>query len=238
MLTFWAACGQDARVQDSAPYRSSKVDTVLAKSPRPSRIHDALIEAARHEFAAQGYAGAKTREIARRAGTSEVMLFRHFTSKANLFRETVFQPVNAYLSEFVATELSAEAKPGMNPDQLRNFTSRLFAVIEDNATLIKALIASFDYEAEGITGVGDLSSLNDYFSKSAAELEKRIDRQDIVLDHPDILVRIVFSSMLSVSLFRKWLFPEDRFRIEDVLQVMQDVIVRGYGMDAERPAVP
>ena len=99
------------------------------KPTRASPATYALIEAARSEFIEQGYGGAKTREIARRAGTSEVTLFRHFGSKANLFRETVFQPVNDYLNEFIASELPADGPMEMSPENLRKFTSRLFEVI-------------------------------------------------------------------------------------------------------------
>lgn len=45
----------------------------------------ALLEAARRVFIAKGYAGATTADIAREAGVSEPILYRHFTSKRDLY---------------------------------------------------------------------------------------------------------------------------------------------------------
>lgn len=45
----------------------------------------ALVEAALRVFAASSYSGATTAEIARAAGVSEPILYRHFTSKRELY---------------------------------------------------------------------------------------------------------------------------------------------------------
>ena len=205
------------------------------KPTRASPATYALIEAARSEFIEQGYGGAKTREIARRAGTSEVTLFRHFGSKANLFRETVFQPVNDYLNEFIASELPADGPMEMSPENLRKFTSRLFEVITENAPLIKALVASFDYEDGDVSDIADLTSLNAYFSKSQSQLDLILsDESREIIKRSDIFVRIIFSSFLSLSLFGKWIFPEKNFDAREVVGIMQDMIIRGYGMDPSK----
>lgn len=44
-----------------------------------------IIEVAAHIFAARGFSGTTTREIARRAHVSEAVLFRHFETKADLY---------------------------------------------------------------------------------------------------------------------------------------------------------
>ncbi|MEM2265151.1 MAG: helix-turn-helix domain-containing protein [Nitrososphaerota archaeon] len=46
---------------------------------------DKLLQAALELFSEKGYLGATTKEIAKRAGVSELTLFRHFKSKENLF---------------------------------------------------------------------------------------------------------------------------------------------------------
>lgn len=47
-----------------------------------------ILQAAFELISDKGFAGASTREIALRAGVAEVTLFRHFTNKENLFRQT------------------------------------------------------------------------------------------------------------------------------------------------------
>ena len=51
-----------------------------------------LLDAARDLFARQDYRATTTREIAQAAGVAEHLLFRHFGSKAALFREALVVP--------------------------------------------------------------------------------------------------------------------------------------------------
>jgi AcrR family transcriptional regulator len=50
---------------------------------------ESILTAARHVFARRGYHGAGTAEIAREAGCSEPMLYKHFPSKQALFAATL-----------------------------------------------------------------------------------------------------------------------------------------------------
>ena len=60
--------------------------------PRPRRIDDAtLLAAAREVFVEQG-PGATTREVARRAGVSEGLLFQRYKTKADLFFAALAPP--------------------------------------------------------------------------------------------------------------------------------------------------
>lgn len=48
-----------------------------------------ILEAALNVFARKGYSGARTKEIAREAGISETLVFRHFETKENLYQEAL-----------------------------------------------------------------------------------------------------------------------------------------------------
>ena len=195
-------------------------------------VREALIEAARHEFAEQGYAGAKTREIAQRAATSEVMLFRHFRSKANLFKEAVFRPMNECIQEFVANELNGD--DALSPEKFVDFSSRIYRLLEENGRLMTALIVAYNYEGEEISGVDDLNSLDEYFNQAEATLRSLMTEKDReFIPDPAIMVRLVFGLIASVALFRGWLFPKEICPIENVVKMMQMLVVRGQGMPVE-----
>src|SRR5690606_28715789 len=73
---------------------------VLARRPvrRPSAVvRGLLLDSARRLFAARGYAGASTREIAADAGVNEALIFRHFGNKVGLFRAAVVEPFRALI---------------------------------------------------------------------------------------------------------------------------------------------
>lgn len=200
---------------------------------RGKNVRASLIAAARTEFSQQGYAGARTREIARLAATSEVMLFRHFGSKANLFKETVFEPINACLKDFIAGELVASNVTQMSPTHFVAYNARLYAVLEENAPLLSALIAAGEYEGADILDIGDLTSLDAFFDTAEQELRRLADPASLELLHDTkVVVRFVFCTYLSIALFRKWLFPDKIGGIEHVLKVVNGMLVRGYGMDS------
>lgn len=56
----------------------------MTRLPRAQR-REQLIESARSVFASRGYSGATTAELARTAGVTEPILYRHFNSKKELF---------------------------------------------------------------------------------------------------------------------------------------------------------
>jgi AcrR family transcriptional regulator len=58
----------------------------MARPARPG-AHEALLEAARAEFARAGLAAARVEDVARRAGVSKGAFYLHFASKEDAFRE-------------------------------------------------------------------------------------------------------------------------------------------------------
>src|SRR5512145_2325102 len=60
----------------------------MARRPRPG-AHEALLEAAREEFARVGLERARVEDIARRAGISKGAFYLHFRTKDAVFREIV-----------------------------------------------------------------------------------------------------------------------------------------------------
>jgi AcrR family transcriptional regulator len=59
-----------------------------------------IYEAARHEFAANGYAATSTETVARRAGISTKTLYRLVPNKAALFEAMVSDRLDRFLSDF------------------------------------------------------------------------------------------------------------------------------------------
>lgn len=56
-----------------------------------SERRDLILAAARRVFSVQGYHGAKTLQIAREAGVSEALVYRHYPSKLALYRAVLRQ---------------------------------------------------------------------------------------------------------------------------------------------------
>ncbi|MDD8012197.1 MAG: TetR family transcriptional regulator [Acidobacteriota bacterium] len=59
----------------------------------------AILAAARKEFAARGFSGARVEAIARAAGCNKAMLFYYFSSKENLYRSVLAQALGEIFAE-------------------------------------------------------------------------------------------------------------------------------------------
>ena len=57
-----------------------------------------IIAAAREVFIEQGYSGARTKEIADRAGVTEAFLYRHLASKEEMYEVAILEPLRSGLA--------------------------------------------------------------------------------------------------------------------------------------------
>jgi AcrR family transcriptional regulator len=93
---------------------------------RSKRVRDkdgkqrALVEAAAEVFAEQGFDAAVTKEIARRAGCSESMLFHYFGDKQGIFEQVVSRQIAEGVTE--AEDKVMESLP----DNFVEFVNQLF----------------------------------------------------------------------------------------------------------------
>ena len=117
--------------RESSPH---DVDSALARATRrprgePRRL---LLDAARELFARQDYRSTTTREIAEAAGVTEYLLFRHFGSKAGLFREALVLPFTSFVDEFGKTWQAVVPEETDEEELARHFVGRLYDVLVEH----------------------------------------------------------------------------------------------------------
>jgi AcrR family transcriptional regulator len=97
---------------ESSPQRRDRGRPQLRPDDETRQI---IYEAARHEFAAGGYATTSTETVARRAGVSTKTLYRLVPNKAALFEGMVSDRLDRFLSDFSlhVTE-DADIETGLN----------------------------------------------------------------------------------------------------------------------------
>jgi len=188
-----------------------------------------IVHAAAEEFKRNGYAGTTTAVIARRADVTEAQLFRYFGSKANLFRETVFQPIEEHFRHFVETHLPVADDPAAHRAQTHRYTTELQRFVADNAQLLTSLIVTQTYDSGGAHGVAQIDSLKTYFDRAAAMMKTRTRGRTV--DDPRVLVRLAFSSVLAAVIFRDWIFPDGLIDDRALAGAINDFVMRGVGAD-------
>lgn len=120
----------------------------------PGEARRLLLDAARELFARKDYRSTTTREIAESAGVTEYLLFRHFGSKAGLFREALVLPFTDIVDEFAETWRAIDHENTVEDELARHFVERVYDVVVEHRGLLLTLVAAEAFSEEEIAEAG------------------------------------------------------------------------------------
>lgn len=196
-----------------------------------AEIMERLVGAAREEFKRCGFVGATTAAIARNAEVTEAQLFRYFDSKADLFREAVFEPLSRHFAEFNARYPAEVAGTANSRDRARLYITELEQFLDEHSKLLLSLVVAQLFTSGSLQGVGEIESLRDYFERGAAAMSSRVGK-DATVD-PRLLVRVSFAAVLGCVLFKDWIFPEGLAADEDISAAIVDFVIDGISVNVD-----
>jgi AcrR family transcriptional regulator len=204
----------------------------LGRTRRPRRsaeeIIDRLVGAASEEFERNGYAGTKTAAIAEKAGVAEWLIFTHFGSKARLFRDSIFKPLNQHFLDFCSTHMVDPGDSEGLRKETREYISELHQFVERHSkTLISLLFAQL-YEGENVEGLSQIDGLHDYFSRGAAMATDRLTGKPMI--DPKLIVRVSFATIIACVMFKDLLFPKGLATKDEIKAAVRDFVM--YGLNA------
>jgi AcrR family transcriptional regulator len=207
------------------------------KTTRPRRqrrsteeIIDRLLEAACDEFELNGYAGTTTADIARRAGVVEPLIFNHFGSKAKLFHDSIFKPLNRHFVQFLATHLVDANDADSLRANTQQYILELKQFLERHSRMLMSLVVAQVYACDKVQGVSQIEGLNDYFSRAVAMAKKRRTGKPKV--DPDLMSRISFATILSCVIFKDWLFPDGLASDDEINAAVSGFVMEGINESA------
>ncbi len=95
-----------------------------------------IMAAARELFEQKGFAAATTKEIALRAGVSEVTLFRHFRTKRSLYEQTLHSCLHPYtVEDYLKNSVTYDLRT-----DLRHIAYDMLRTYKQNAPLIRMML--------------------------------------------------------------------------------------------------
>ncbi len=97
----------------------------------------AILQAAEEEFLAKGFAGARTAEIARKAGVTHAMLNYYFKNKEQLFEKIVLAKFELILHTIPPVLLNTELPI---TERVRQGISQHFDLVKENAVLPRFVV--------------------------------------------------------------------------------------------------
>lgn len=164
-------------------------------------VRSRLIEAARDVFAERGYAGASTREIATRAEVTEVLLFRHFGSKAGLFDEAVLDTFEGFVDGWASRWVRRDLPGDSMDEQARDYIELLYGFLEENRRLVVAMLGARAHHPT------TTARLDELFLRLEKTVREGTAEQRLPSRNPAITVRLTFGMVLSAVIHTDILFP-------------------------------
>ncbi len=186
-----------------------------------------LLDAARDLFARQDYRSTTTREIAEAAGVTEPLLFRHFGSKAALFRETMVAPFTSFVDDFGRT-WQAVVPEETNEDELaRQFVGHLYDVFVEHQGLVLTLLASETLSEEEMADAG----IDDI--RRALGVLGRISTEGMALrgmqsSHPDLAAYSTVAMIAGMASLRSTYFGTKQPSREAIIEELTQAILHGF----------
>ncbi len=220
---FGCQAGEQVKAREKKPVAEP---VVRRRRRSPEELHALILAAAAGEFQERGYSGATTAAIARRADATEAQLFRYYPSKAALFRDAVFRPLEAEFLRFNVEHLQSGEEPAGYREAARLYIADLQDFIDTHSGALLSLIVAQAYEREGVDGMGEIEGLREYFDLGAQVMQQRIAPAAIRVE-PRLMVRTSFAAVLAAVLFRDWLFPSSLADSHSVSEALIDFVLDG-----------
>lgn len=180
--------------------------TGAAVSERRSRLtkaerRNAILEAARPLFCEVGLSGARSKELADRAGITEAFLYRHFSSKEEIYEEAVEQPAEAALALLAADvrQIGAAQSGVAFTYALNQRCLRFF--LDHGATLATAMLSDLE-RSRRYYGSQARAHLNDIGQVIFERMGYEPDQVD-----PEVARRAIMGSQWGVALGFESLYP-------------------------------
>jgi AcrR family transcriptional regulator len=202
------------------------VSVQATRRPRgePRRL---LLDAARTLFARRDYRSTTTREIAEAAGVTEYLLFRHFGSKAGLFREALVLPFTNFVDEFRRTWQTVVPEETDEEELARQFVGHLYDVLVDHQGLLLTLVASDglskeEIESAGIADIRRALSLLGQISSEGMRL------RGIRSDKPDMPAHSTVAMIVGMVALRSTFFGSDPPSRDAIVDELVQATLHGF----------
>jgi AcrR family transcriptional regulator len=203
-----------------------------------NQVRQLLLDAAVREFAAKGFAGATTDDIATAADVSLSVLFRQFPAKADLFRDALMQPFVDSLRTFTEHWEHTLLDPVDEREVMRLMISDLYDHLRRHEDALTALLA-----ADRTVDADTAAEIHKLFDQIFAQLGRLGEREAARRgwfpgDEMELNSRLLFALITSAVAHRQWFFPTGRKRIsrEKLINHVTDLML--YGLRLAAPDQP
>ncbi|MBO4665359.1 MAG: TetR/AcrR family transcriptional regulator [Paludibacteraceae bacterium] len=145
---------------------------------RDNKTEKIILQAAEEEFLLKGFAGARTTEIAQKAGVNHAMLHYYFNTKEQLFEQVMTDKITLF-RDSVASVFEQSDLPVLQ--QIMEAMSRHFDFVRQNPLLPRFILNEISVRPEYIENIKSklLPLASNIFSKLQHSLDEAFARGEI-----------------------------------------------------------
>jgi AcrR family transcriptional regulator len=185
-----------------------------------------LLDAARDLFARQDYRSTTTREIAEAAGVAEHLLFRHFGSKAALFREALVVPFTTFVDDF--SEMWRSLDPASDEEEVAGqFVGQLYDLFVEHRGLVMTLWVSESMSEDELVdaGIADITRALAVLGRIGAE---GMDIRGMRASRSDLVARSTVAMIAGMAAFRSTYFGAKRPSRKAIVDELTQAVLHGF----------
>ncbi len=197
----------------------------MARPAHPTRRED-ILDAAREEFNARGFAGARLDDIARKAGISKAAIYLQFESKEAIFRALVTEILEKMLPQIAPSDPGEESAEKL----IRQFIAMAFAQFTSRelAFLPRMILGEGQNFPELARFYHDHAILR-VMAMIEAMIERGVTRGEFVCAMPQHACRSIVGGIVLAALWRIVLEPVGAavLDVDSAAQVHADMLLGG-----------
>jgi AcrR family transcriptional regulator len=186
-----------------------------------------LLDAARDLFARQDYRTVTTREIAMSAGVTEHLLFRHFGSKAALFKQSVVVPFLEIVEALNSRWDTLQPGPTNSETVAREFLGGVYDLFVENRGLLMTLWAADSLTKQELreTGVAEIDGAIALLGRLGEEGGEMLG---IHTDHQDLAARSTVAMVAGMAAFGATFFGGTRPPRDVIVEELMQASLHGF----------
>ncbi len=163
----------------------------------PPNRRQQILEEATHLFAAKGFEGASMRTIARACGVTEAAIYRHFTSKIDLYEQVIIAKA---VQHNIAGQLETFSSDCNIERMLQSIAEHILEVAQQDPELMRLMVNNSLERGSSVARVLFKEVRLPYITYMSCELTKRIADGEIRAIDPLITSRCFVGMVMDCAL--------------------------------------
>lgn len=186
-----------------------------------------ILDAALEIFARDGYDGTNIKDIADSVGIVKSALYRHFTSKEEIFR-AVYERIASYYTEHFGSEDKLPFLPG-NTDELYNMTMRMvdFTIHDKKIIQMRKILNVEQFRNEAVRRLASHYFLYDTEAMFTKVFTEMIENGSLKKADPKILA-LAYTAPITVLIHLSDREPEKEQEVMDKIRSLTVLFIDTY----------